>query len=159
LVAPGTRIATVEIDHPDEPLMSLAYFKNSDGKRIQTGDRILVTPSNVERERVGSIVGTVLAGSRFPVTRQGAVNDVGSEEIVNALMSGGGAIEVLARLEPHPQNPARFKWTSPGPDMDFTAGTTTTVRVIVEQRRPISYVLPLLKTWIFADKDDRVPPF
>ena len=43
--------------------------------------------------------------------------------------------------------------------MKFSAGTTTTVRVIVEQRAPITYVIPMLRTWLFAEKDDHIPTF
>jgi hypothetical protein len=33
----------------------------------------------------------------------------------------------------------------PGPDLQLTAGTPTEVRVLVEERRPISYVIPILR--------------
>ncbi|MBS0266662.1 MAG: NHLP bacteriocin system secretion protein, partial [Planctomycetes bacterium] len=114
----------------------------------------------IERERFGSIVGFVeKEPSVFPMTRQGAINDIGSEEIVETLMSSGGAIEVEAKLETDlsPESISGFKWTSRGPDQKFSAGTTTTVRVIVEQRRPITYVIPMLKAWIFGGKDDSAP--
>ncbi len=159
LVGQGMRLATVEVDNPDDELMNLAYFKIKDGKRIQPGSRIMVTPSNVERERYGSIIGKVEEVAPFPITRQGAVNEIGSEEIVESLMSSGGAIEIKARLETDPQSVSGYKWTSKGPDMKFSAGTTTTVRVIVEQRAPITYVIPMLRTWLFAEKDDHIPTF
>ena len=34
---------------------------------------------------------------------------------------------------------------APGPGMQVTAGTPTEVRVLVEERRPISYVIPILR--------------
>jgi HlyD family secretion protein len=159
LVTQGARVATVEVNSIDEKLKSLAYFKIKDGKRIRPGDRITVTPTNVERERWGSIVGTVEEVGPFPVTMQGALNEVGSEEIVKLLVTNGGAIEIEAKLETDPTTTSGFKWTSKGPDMKFSAGTTTTVRVIVEQRRPITYVIPMLRAWLLAEKDDHVPAF
>jgi HlyD family secretion protein len=160
MVQQGMRLATIAENDSQARLKNIAYFKIRDGKRIRKGDRILVTPSNVERERFGSIVGTVeKEPSVFPMTRQGAINDIGSEEIVEALMSSGGAIEVEAELaqDLSPDSISGFQWTSRGPDQRFSAGTTTMVRVIVEQRRPITYVIPMLKTWLFGGKDDGVP--
>jgi HlyD family secretion protein len=159
LIGAGSRIATVEVDDPDAELMNMAYFKIKDGKRVKPGDKVLVTPATVQRERFGSMIGTVREVASFPITKAGAVNEIGSSEIVEELLSGGGAIEIEASLERDPDTPTGFKWTSKGPDVRLTAGTTTTVRVVIEQRRPITYVIPILRTWIMGQKDDQKPDF
>jgi HlyD family secretion protein len=154
LVGKGTRLATIDVEKPDEELMNLAFFRIRDGKRIRPGARVLVSPSNIERERYGSIQGEVVGLTPFPITRQGAVNLIGSEEIAEALVASGGAIEVNVRLETDSESYSGFKWTSTGPERKLTPGTTTEVRVIVERRAPITYLIPILKNWFSPDRRD-----
>lgn len=159
VIAEGTRIGTIELDSPGSQLRNVAYFPVKDGKRIKPGDPIHVTPATVQRERYGSILGTVTRVSSFPVTQEAAVNVLGSSEIAAALMQRGGAIEVEAELQADPNAPSGYRWTSQGPPIRFSAGTTTNVRITIERRRPISYVFPILRAWVFGEKDDRQPQF
>ncbi|MCA9266234.1 MAG: NHLP bacteriocin system secretion protein, partial [Planctomycetales bacterium] len=157
VVTSGARIGTLEIDDPDGKLQAVAYFNVADGKRVKQGDAARVTPSTVKRERFGSIVGNVGAVSSFPITTEGAVNLVGNDQIAQALMEQGGAIEIMIDLESDSNSASGYRWTSQGPPLRFSPGTTATVRILIEERSPISYVLPILRTWVFGEKDDREP--
>jgi HlyD family secretion protein len=55
-------------------------------------------------------------------------------------------MQVVAALETDPSTYSKFRWSSSrGPEMKITAGTTTTARVAVERRAPITFVLPFLR--------------
>ena len=153
----GTRIGTIEIQVPKARLRTVAYFNVGDGKQIRTGSQARVTPTTVKRERYGSIIGRVAHASSFPITPEGAVNAVGNSQIAEALLQQGGAIEIEIDLESDPESYSGYRWTSQGPPLRFSPGTTTTVRVLIEERAPISYVLPILRTWVYGQKDDRKP--
>ncbi len=157
VVSTGMRIGTIERDDPDAELTNLAYFSIKDGKRIKAGARARVTPSTVQREREGSIVGTVSNVSAFPITQEGIVNIVGSPEIAQSLIQQGGAIEVEVELERDADSFSGFKWTSKGPEIGFTAGTTTAVSITIEQRTPITYLLPILRGWFLGEQDAAAP--
>jgi HlyD family secretion protein len=153
----GMRVGTVEMDDPGGELTSLSFFRVGDGKRIAVGDSARVTPSTVQREREGSIVGRVRRVSPFPVTQESVINDVGNAEIAQALLRQGGAIEVEVDLERDPDSYSGFQWTSKDPEKKFSAGTTTTVRITIEQRAPITYLLPILRTWLMGARDAQTP--
>lgn len=157
VVSTGMRIGTIERDDPDAELTNLAYFKVKDGKRIKPGARARVTPSTVQREREGSIVGAVSKVSAFPITQEGIVNVVGSPEIAQSLIQQGGAIEVEVELDRDSDSFSGFKWTSKGPEIGFTAGTTTAVSITIEQRTPITYLLPILRKWFLGAQDTEAP--
>ncbi len=143
----GDRVGSMAIGDEGRPGESLAYFRVKDGKRLLPGMPIQVTPDTVERERYGAIVGTVTSISPFPVTLAEAEKVVGSREMAEALVSGGYRIQVIAELESDPATFSAYRWTSSrGPDFTITAGTTTTARVAVEERAPITFVIPILKT-------------
>ena len=106
---------------------------------------IQVTPDSVERERVGSIRGNIKKVSAFPVTLAEAERVIGNRELAEALTSGGYRMQIYADLTSG-DTPSGFEWTSSrGPDLELTAGTTTTARVVIDSRPPITFVLPFLR--------------
>ncbi len=86
VVGLGTRVGTIEQDDPDAVLTNLSFFSIRDGKRIAEGDIARVTPSTVEREREGSILGKVQRVSAFPITQESVVNEVGNAQIAETLL-------------------------------------------------------------------------
>jgi HlyD family secretion protein len=111
-----------------------------------------ITPTTVKREEYGGILGEVTEVSAFPVTQQEAIDLVGHADILPGIMTEGPHIAVYAQLATHPTAQgcqAKYQWSSSkGPtDQCFAPGTTTQVHITVEKRRPLSYVLPILKEW------------
>lgn len=151
VIEQGTAIGAIAAQQPSDQLISIV-FPVSDGKRIQPGMKLQITPTTVERERFGGMIGSVSDVSAFPVTKEGALNVVGSPEVVQDLLSSGAKIQVFAQLQPDANTESGYKWSSSrGPEMKVTPGTTTTVRVTVEERAPITFVLPILRAWTGID--------
>ena len=142
----GGRLLTIEAEKTDAGLVSISYFSVRDGKRIQPGMRLQITPDTVERERFGGILGTVFAVSPIPVTKEGVTGTIGNQELVQSLMPSGTYIEVRARLETDPATASGYRWSSSrGPDLKVTSGLTHATRVTIEQRAPVTYLLPVLR--------------
>jgi len=151
IVNSGQRFGAIETEDPNGKLLAVAYFQVSDGKKIEPGMEVRVTPATVERERYGSIVGKVVSVSPFPVTTDAVTNVVGNAEVAQMLSGGGSKIEVLAELGSDPSTSTGYQWTSgKGPDRNITAGTTGTIRATVEHTRPIALVIPILRRWTGA---------
>jgi HlyD family secretion protein len=142
----GGHLVTLETEPADVALMSISYFPVRDGKKIQSGMAIQVTPDTVERERFGGILGRVTSISPIPVTKEGAIGTIGNADVVGSLMPGGAYIEVRAQLEPDPSTRSGYRWSSSrGPDMKITSGLTHSTRVTIEGRAPITYLLPIFR--------------
>ncbi|MEH2353242.1 NHLP bacteriocin system secretion protein [Nostoc sp.] len=92
VVLQGTPIGAIAAQKRSVQLESVAFFPVGDGKQIQPGMKLQVTPSTVQRERFGGIIGAVTDVSAFPVTKEGALSVVGSSEFVEGLMSQGPQI-------------------------------------------------------------------
>jgi HlyD family secretion protein len=149
VTSPGARIGAIEVEDGTgtaPQLKTLAYFPLRIGKRLKVGMPVRVTPATVERERHGSIVGEVTRVSTFPVSAEAAGASIGSPEIVQALMQPGGMIEVEIKLEHDAKTRSGFKWTSVGPELEFGAGITAGVRVTIDERAPITYLFPILRS-------------
>ena len=146
---PGTRLGTLRTAGAGSQMMGVTYFAVEDGKKIRPGMQIFITPDTVKRTRFGGIVGEVTEVSPFPITSEGATSVVGNPEVVKQLMGQeGGKIEAIAKLKFDPKTFSGYEWSSSnGPKLEISPGTTTTVRVTVEERSPITWVLPILREW------------
>jgi HlyD family secretion protein len=146
LLQTGLRLGSVEVEDATSMLVGVHYFPIKAGKKIQPGMTIHVTPDTVARERFGSLLGTITAVSAFPVTKDGIANLVGNAEVVTALAAQGPVIEVTAELLRDATTANGYRWSSSaGPALPMTSGTTTTGRVVLEQRAPMTYLLPILR--------------
>lgn len=143
---PGQELGTIAVETSDR-LTGVIFLPVSDGKKVKENMPVQLTPTIVKREEYGGIVGRVERVSAFPVTQQGAASLVGNPDILPSVLSEGAQVAVFAELEPA-DTASGFRWSSSkGPNQPMTAGMTTTVRITVEERSPISYVLPILKSW------------
>lgn len=148
VISAGSRIANLAEEDSSEALESITYFSVEDGKKVQEGMAIQITPQIVKRERFGGIIGSVTAVSPFPITREGAAAVIGNAEVVEGLTADQSSlIQVSSMLTPDPTTFSGYQWSSSkGPETEISSGTTTIVRVKVEERAPITFVLPILRS-------------
>ena len=144
VVGAGSRLMTLESE--DAPIAAMIYIPATEGKKVQPGVEVYVSPSTVRSEEYGFMVGVVENASAYPVTPEGLRRVQRNETLIRDLTGESAPIEVRVRLIEDPQTPSGFKWSSSeGPPSKVYSGTICTGNVTVETRRPISYVLPLMK--------------
>jgi HlyD family secretion protein len=155
-VAPGqvigaeTRIGSIDVENSNSNLVGITYFSVGDAKKIQPGMMLQITPQTIKRERFGGVLGTVTTVSAFPISQEAAISRVGNSEVVQSLVSQQqeGLMEVEAELQPDKATFSGYKWSSSkGPQLKISPGTTTIVRVKVEERAPITFVFPILRSY------------
>lgn len=148
VVQTGTTLFSMEARQEDSKLKSLAFFSAGDGKRLAVGQRIRITPTSTKLQRHGGIEGEVTSIRQLPVSEDALVKRLGLSSLLEAVRTGnkGPLIEVTTSLSRDPSTISGYGWGgNPGPNLKLTAGTPTDVRVLVEERRPISYVIPILR--------------
>ena len=146
IVSPGTSIATIQAEEPGAKLIGLIFFPAAPGQKIRKGMKLQITPSSVERERFGGIVAIVTHVSPTPVTKEGAISAIGNASVVQSLIAKEPQIQVSASLQQE-STFSTYKWSSSkGPQMKFSSGTTASVRVTTEERAPMSFIFPFLKS-------------
>ncbi|MDX2239535.1 MAG: NHLP bacteriocin system secretion protein [Leptolyngbyaceae cyanobacterium bins.302] len=159
-ISPGQRIdagdavGVVAANQPNSQLEGVTFLPVEEGKKldeakVKRGVKVQITPTIVKREEYGGIWGEVTKVSQAAITQEGAVHLVGNPAVLPTLMEQGKAyIVVFSKLEPNADT-GKYRWTSSnGPDQAITDGTTTTVNITIEERAPISYVIPLLKSLV-----------
>lgn len=131
----------------DDPLLVAVFMDAAAAKRVSPGMEILVSPGSVERARFGSARGEVTEVSESPVTPALAGALLDNPALAETLVADGSVVLLIARLTPDPSTDTGFLWTTAsGPPGTLTPGTPVTAQVIVERRRPITWLLPALRS-------------
>lgn len=152
----GDRVSRGEvlavIEPPSGAIEPVVFVPANQGKRIQPGMEVQISPSNVKREEFGFIRGTVGAVSEYPIDVGGMMSVLNNDALVKEIQADGSAkIQVRIKLTPSSTTPSGFQWSSSsGPPFRIGGGTQVAAAVIVERRAPISKVLPLIKGAIGA---------
>lgn len=149
VVGPGMPL--IRLETFDKPIEALVYIPAADGKKVKEGMQVRVSPTTVKTEEYGFMIGVVKSVSEFPVSRQAMVNTLGDETLAQQLGGKQAPIEVVASLIEDESTPSGFRWSSSsGPPSKVFTGTIATGQVVVEEKRPISLVLPIFKKAVGA---------
>jgi HlyD family secretion protein len=147
VVSAGTRLGALEIENSTQALICLSYFAVKDGKLLKDGTPVQITLDTVKQERFGCLLGTVKSVSSFPVSAESAAHVIGNQQLAAELTAQFRQIQVIASLRPDARTPSGFAWSSgQGPTLIPTAGTTATISAIVEERAPITFLFPSLRS-------------
>lgn len=93
------------------------------------------------------MLGKVKTVAKFPSTAPGMMRIFNNDKLVQQLAAGAAPIAVLADLIPSASTPSGYKWSSPrGPDTEVESGTLCSATITVRQQRPITLVIPMLRT-------------
>ncbi|BAY41743.1 secretion protein HlyD (plasmid) [Nostoc sp. NIES-2111] len=145
VVSPSSSLATIEAEYSQNKLVGVTYFPIKEGRKIQPGMSIQITPQNV-KHNFGGILGTVTNISTLPITKAATVSKVANPGIIESLLGQQPKemIQVVSELQLDPNTPSGYKWSfSQGPNLQISSGTTTVVRAKVQERTAMSLVLPM----------------
>ncbi len=143
LVTATTRVASLE--PLDGKLTGILYVSSGEGKKAGDKMEVRISPSTVKAEEYGFMQGVVRSVSTYPATAEGLMRTLRNQALVTELSGGSAPLEVVVDLI-EAKNESGYKWSSPqGPPVGIFGGTMCTGSIIIEKRRPISYVIPLVK--------------
>ena len=93
--------------------------------------------------------GNIYKVAPFPVTTGDIIAQVGNEDLARSLANSNAArVQVFVQLQENPNTVSGYKWSSSiGPALNISSGTTTQVRVKVGEVAPISYIIPIFRSW------------
>ncbi len=143
-VSPGTPILTLE--PLEEDIQAVLYVPAAHGKKIrrERGQEVRLSPSNYRVEEHGYLLADILRISEYPVSPEATENVLGNAHLAEILTGEGSYFEVLVSLR-RADTPSGFEWSSgAGPDGDVYTGTLSTASIVVEWRRPISWLFDFL---------------
>jgi HlyD family secretion protein len=123
---------------------ALVYVSASSAGKIAPGQFVRVSPSDVKREEYGFIFGRVEWMASYPASTADMTEKLKNDQLVREFMERGPVFEARICLEKDPDNQVNpFKWSSSqGPPRGTEAGTTCTASIVVDEKKPYTYVIP-----------------
>ena len=176
-VAPGQRIGTIgpAAQRADRPRSAVGLFSDADAARLKPGDEIKLDPLLQSRDRYGgttqrygSVIGRIVNISPSNADLAEVSRVVGDPELATSLMArsrqaalgeGGDPMATAADKLIAPvvlvtvalegaATASGLRWSSGlGPDLLLENGTPAKLKVVVERRSPVSYLMPFLR-WL-----------
>lgn len=144
LIGAGASVASLEFVGDGVEQEVVMYVDAAEGKRIQAGMPVQITPITAQAEEHGFLLGEVKSVSDFPATNAGILRLLGSEELMAALGIANAPIELRIALIPDSQTASGYRWSSSqGPDFTIDNGTLASAKITVDSQRPINLILPL----------------
>jgi HlyD family secretion protein len=142
----------VAIESEGNKLEALIYIPAERGKNVKVGMPVRIEPSTVKREEFGTMVGTVVTISDFPMTPQGMAAVLHNDNLVTRFSKEGAAYAATVSLEPDPETVSGYRWAvGQGPPVRLTSGTLTRAEITTRRQRPLDLVVPLLKKYTGLD--------
>lgn len=147
IVHAGDVICTIAQEKSNtESLEAIIYVPVEQGKRIMPGMKVNIAPSTVKKEEYGFMLGNVVSVSKYPSSSQRMMLTLGNSDLVHKLSGEGSPLEVRVELIRDNSTLSGYKWSTPnGSSVPIDGGTFCIGEVKVEQKRPISMVIPFIK--------------
>ncbi|NDV27669.1 NHLP bacteriocin system secretion protein [Desulfovibrio sp. JC010] len=153
LVDPGSKIMTLEVLSSNVSyLEAVTFFPPALGSRIKVGMKAMLSPSSVQAEKYGNIIGIITYVSQFPVSHSQIQSVLQNNELTEKLSKKDAPVEVHMALVPDPDTYSGFKWTSSkGPLRKFDAGTICAGQVVVERTPPAELLIPMFRKYVLGE--------
>ncbi len=144
VVAPGKPVLSIETSGTGLEL--LLYVPPEFGKKVAPGMEVRVEPATVKKEEFGTLLGTVVAVSDFPMTAEGMASVLQNPELVTRFHGAGAALRGAGGADRRSECYLRLSLVRrTGPAAEAQQRHHGGASVTIERRAPISLLLPLLK--------------
>ena len=144
VLAVGTPV--VGIRSEGTTLEAIVYIPADRGKSVRQGMEVRLEPSTVKREEFGTLVGTVMSISEFPITPQGMLAELRNDSLVTRFSRDGAPYAAVVHLERDEATLTGYRWAvGRGPQTRLTTGTLTRAEITTRRQRPLELVVPLFK--------------
>jgi HlyD family secretion protein len=140
----GTSVIGIRTENTT--LEALVYIPADRGKSVKPGMEVRLEPSTVKREEFGTLVGSVLSISEFPITPQGMLAELRNDSLVTRFSKDGAPYAAVVQLEHDERTATGYRWAvGIGPQMRLTSGTLTRAEITTRNRHPIELVVPIFR--------------
>jgi len=150
VLAVGT--AVIAIESEGTTLEAVIFLAADRGKSVKPGMQVRIEPGTVKREEFGTMLGTVVAVSDFPITPQGMAAVLHNDNLVTRFSHEGAPYAATIKLEQDPSTASGYRWAvGRGPELRLTSGTLARAEITTRMQRPFDLILPLIKRFTGID--------
>lgn len=149
VVSQGTEVVKIKSDSgvEEEEQIVRCYVVLSDGKKLEEGMEVVITPSTVSEDEYGHMTGTVTSVGTYTVSSTEMLQMLGDEVMVQGFQQQGPCVEVLISLDKDESTASGYAWSNrKGETVTVDENTPVTAKVRVKEDAPISKLIPFLRS-------------
>jgi multidrug resistance efflux pump len=142
-------ILYVREDYEPDSLVVLAFMSLSDGQRLKSGMETFITLDNIDSAKYGSIKATIDQVHMYPTDKDDYYTHLIPSLSLQDYFLKGPTPKILLIVKPElsPDSPSGLAWSSKdGPPSKVQSGSIGNAQVIIERKKPISYILPSVES-------------
>lgn len=131
----------------DGNIHAVIYVPGQEAGKVRPKQLARVSPADIKKEEYGYIMGTVEWVSTFAASPDDMREKLKNDRLVQSYSEKGPVYEARVCLAFDPSNKANgLKWSSSsGPDKKIGSGGLCQSSVVVDYRKPYTYVIPSIK--------------
>jgi len=132
-------------------LRAIVLVSSNNVKRVNSGDAVLISPTESPATRFGYIKGTVIGAGNAPATQAEMMRAFGTTEATQSFTNSFNQQSIvdlpfIVLVEIEQDSKGKPVWTlGRQPPWGFRPGGVTTVRIIADTIRPIELLIPSLR--------------
>lgn len=151
-VQTGMPVCMISFDTDGEE--AVLFVPVSEGKKIKKDMHVIVYPSTVNRQETGHMTGKVTGVSKTVISSQEMINQLGEQSLAQVFQQSGPVIRVSCSLDKDEKTASGYKWSSKkGADIELDAGTIVQADIVVEEKAPITMLIPLIKDKLSVNRE------
>lgn len=142
----GDSLVTLEQYGDSVKLEAVIYVPAEQGGKILPGMEVQISPTIVNKEEYGFMLGRVQSVSKYTSTTQSMLQTLGNEKLVSFLAGNGAPLMIKVDLIRDENTVSGYKWSSSeGPPISIQSGTIIQSDIVINREKPINKVIPLLE--------------
>ena len=135
----------------------ICYVPISSGKKIIPGMEAVICPTTVNQQEYGNMMGEVVAVDPYVTSYEDIAAALGSESLAQMFSQNGPVMAVICKLRTDDTTASGFWWSNDnGAAVVLAEGTIITADIILEEKSPISMLLPFINDSDSAKKQNSV---
>lgn len=158
-VSQGIQLLKIKKDEiANEDNFIRCYVPLADAKKIKVGMEAIATPSTVDEQEYGHMIGKVEFVGQYTADTQDMLLKLGDEALVNSFQSGGPVIEIIISLKTDESTKSGYAWSNKkGSEVLLTENTYIGLKIVIDEQAPITKVIPTIKKWLKGESQSNTP--
>lgn len=147
VVSQGQPIAIItDAKNPLLDLEMLSFVSSLDGKKIQPGMLVRITPSIVDPLRTGHLLARVKRVGKLPMSLAAVQSVVKIPEVAHYIRDQLSAepFVVVLSLNQDPEHITGYAWDGPGPNFMLDSGIIAQASIVTEEKSLAARIFPML---------------
>lgn len=148
ILGQGAEVAKIKSGtyQEEEKEIVRCYVPLAEGKKLEKGMEVVVTPSTVDEQEYGHMTAQVLSVGAYTVSTIEMQQMLGDDTMVQAFQQQGPSVEVLISLDKDPGTASGYAWSNKkGKSVELKENTLVSAKVRTKDEAPISKLIPFLK--------------